>query len=125
MEAILDWLVPGKNLQYGGEVVGSRYGVTRVLEQGYGRCWDFADCFVTFCRAAGLPARQVGGWIFDRSGHVWGEVYIAAEGWVQVDPSTGTRCGSEYIPYILTEDGEWPFVYASPVKVERMAGAED
>ncbi|MCU0723528.1 MAG: transglutaminase-like domain-containing protein, partial [Planctomycetes bacterium] len=49
-------------LKYGGPV-GSRHGVRKAIELGTGRCWDFSDVFVTLCRADGIPARQVAGWI--------------------------------------------------------------
>ena len=47
--AILEWLRPGKNLKFSGRT-GSRWGVSKVLEQKFGQCWDFSDCFVTLCR---------------------------------------------------------------------------
>jgi transglutaminase-like putative cysteine protease len=116
--AILDWLVPGKNLKYGGQALGSRYGVKNVLKQRFGRCWDFSDCFVTLCRAVGVPCRQVMGWLHGESGHVWAEVLIEGKGWRQVDPTAGMGCDCRYIPYLASEAGPVSLVYVSAVNIK-------
>jgi hypothetical protein len=116
--AILEWLSPGRNLEYSGKT-GSRWGVAKVLEQGFGRCWDFSDCFVTLARAAGVPSRQVAGWFYGTSGHVWAEYHIEGRGWQQVDP-TGAgelHCGIYHIPYFTSEDGAMPILYLSAPQV--------
>lgn len=114
VQALLDWLMPGKHIKYGGDVVGSRYGTLQVLQQGFGHCWDFADVFITLCRASGIPCRQVAGWWYGgQTGHVWAEVLVEGKGWQQVDPIAGMACGSDYIAYLTTEDGEMPILYLS------------
>jgi transglutaminase-like putative cysteine protease len=113
--AILKWLRPGSNIKFGGPQTGSRWGVMQVLKQKYGHCWDFSDLFVTLCRSLGIPSRQVGGWIYGTSGHIWAEVLYPGKGWQQVDP-TGLACGIYHIPYFTTENGEMPILYlAMPV----------
>ncbi len=117
--AILEWLSPGQNLQYSGQT-GSRWGTKKVLEQEFGHCWDFSDCFVTLACAAGVPARQVAGWFYGSSGHVWAEFYRENQGWQQVDPTGGGKllCGIYHIPYFTSEDGEMPIVYVAMPKIE-------
>jgi hypothetical protein len=117
--AILEWLSPGRNLNYSGQS-GSRWGTSKVLEQKFGDCWDFSDCFVALARAAGVPSRQVAGWFYGSSGHVWAEFYREDKGWQQVDPTGGgkLRCGIYHIPYFTSEDGEMPIVYVSMPKIE-------
>jgi len=121
-DAVLQWLKPGSNLRYAGDITGSRYGVAAVLKQGYGHCWDFSHCFVTLCRAAGVPCRQVLGWLHGTSGHVWAEVLLEGQGWRQVDPTAGMGCDCRYIPYIASEDGRVPLVYVSRVDIKAMPG---
>jgi hypothetical protein len=120
VEAILEWLAPGRNVKSGGPVSGSRWGVKRVLEQKYGHCWDFADCFVTLCRASGIPCRQVGGWLYGVEGHIWAEVLVEGTHWRQVDPTGGGRvdCGIYHVPYFATEDGEMPIVYVAQPAID-------
>ncbi len=117
--AILEWLSPGKNVKYSGET-GSRWGTLKVLEQKFGHCWDFSDCFVTLARAAGVPSRQVAGWFYGSSGHVWAEYYREGKGWQQVDPTGGGKlpCGIYHIPYFTTEDGEMAILYVSMPKID-------
>jgi hypothetical protein len=105
-------LTPGKNLNDSG-MPGSRWGTEKVFEQGFGRCWDFSDCFVTLSRAAGVPSRQVAGWLFGGSGHVWAEYYREDVGWQQVDPTGGgmLQCGLFHIPHFVSENGEMPLLY--------------
>jgi hypothetical protein len=114
VSAILAWLSPGRNVRYSGDP-GSRWGTLKVIEQRFGRCWDFSDCFVTLCRAAGVPSRQVAGWLYGTSGHVWAEYYRENVGWQQVDPTGGGElpCGIYHIAYFTSEDGEMPVVYLS------------
>jgi hypothetical protein len=111
-EAILKWLSPGKNIKYSGQT-GSRYGTEQVLKQKFGHCWDFSDLCVTLARAAGVPSRQVAGWLYGSSGHVWCECYLEGKGWQQVDPTGGNvlPCGLYHLAYFTSNDGEMPIVY--------------
>ena len=120
VDAILKWLQPGDNIKFGGPVQGSRWGVKKVLDQKYGQCWDFSDCFITLCRASGIPCRQVGGWLYGCSGHIWAEVLFKDKGWKQVDPTGGgiLECGIYHIPYFTSEDGEMPILYLSMPQIE-------
>ncbi|MGQ0622145.1 MAG: transglutaminase TgpA family protein [Panacagrimonas sp.] len=65
-----------------------------------GFCEHFASAFVFLMRAAGIPARVVGGyqgaeineiggyWIVRQSdAHAWAEVWLAERGWVRIDPT--------------------------------------
>ena len=120
VRAILEWLTPDKNIKFGGPVTGSRWGVKKVLKQKFGRCWDFSDCFVTLCRASGVPCRQVGGWLYGTSGHIWAEYLDVGKGWKQVD-ATGAgklNCGIYHIPYFTSETGEMPILYVSMPGIE-------
>jgi transglutaminase-like putative cysteine protease len=111
VDAILTY-VHGE-IRYDGKITGSRYGVEQVLQQKYGHCWDKSDVFVTLCRAAQVPARQIAGWVpVMNSGHVWAEVYLDGQGWVPVDATASwTGTSEDYIPWFSTSDGEMPIVY--------------
>jgi hypothetical protein len=106
-------------IRFAGDRSGSRYGVDQVLSQGYGHCWDKSDVAIALCRAAGLPARQVAGWVPALgAGHVWCEVYLDG-GWLPFDatcPWPGTSI--DYLPWFLSEDGELEFLYLSLPQIE-------
>ena len=121
VQALLDWFADTGNLRFDGSVVGSRYGVTRVLEQRFGHCWDYSDCFITLARAASIPCRQVYGWLYGQSGHVWVEV-LTTEGWRAVDPTAGMGCDSRYIPLFTSENGSVDFVYTSMPQIKIVQG---
>ena len=116
VDAIMAWFANSQNIRFDGKT-GSRYGTLAVLEQKFGHCWDYSDLFVSLCRASGIRSRQVVGWLYGSSGHAWAEVVIG-NAWRQMDPTTGTFCGSDYIPLVISEDGTIPFVYVSAVKIE-------
>lgn len=121
VRAILRWV--WGEIRFDGPTKGSRYGVEKVLEQRFGHCWDKSDVFVTLCRAAGVHARQVAGWVpHMRSGHVWAEVHVDG-GWLPVDPTTPwLGISDDYIPYFLTEDGHMPIVYLGMPRVVETTG---
>lgn len=101
--------------------MGSRHGAKEVLAQRFGHCWDKSDLFITVCRALGIPARQIAGWVPALSaGHVWAEVHLEGEGWIPVDPTTTWLGVSEdYIPLFRSDDGPMPIVYLAMPKIER------
>ena len=114
--ALLEWFRDPQHIRVGGQT-GSRYGVTQVLSQKFGNCWDYSDLLITLCRASGVPARQILGWLHHSEGHVWAEVMLDGR-WQQIDPTTGVGCGSDYIPLISSLDGKISLVYLSTVKIE-------
>ncbi len=116
LEKLLKWFTDPQNIRYDG-LTGSRYGTATVLKQHYGRCWDYSDLFVTMARIAGLPTRQVYGWLYESEGHVWCDVVVDGK-WRMVDPTTGTFCGSDYLPFCMSDTGEFPLLYASRVSIE-------
>ena len=113
----LAWFSDNKNFKSDNRILGSRYGVKTALRQRFGMCWDFSDCFVTLCRASGVPCRQVYGWVHPLDGHVWAEVLIEGKGWRQVDPEAGAGCDSRYVPFVASESGAMPMVYTSAVRI--------
>ncbi|MBZ0187098.1 MAG: DUF3488 and transglutaminase-like domain-containing protein, partial [Candidatus Obscuribacterales bacterium] len=65
-----------------------------------GNCIEFASAFVVMCRAAGIPARLVSGYlpgklnkttgfyeVKAKDGHCWGEIYLPNWSWVPFDAS--------------------------------------
>ncbi|MCA9242722.1 MAG: transglutaminase domain-containing protein [Phycisphaerales bacterium] len=118
VDALLRWLRPNVNIRFAGQT-GSRYGVTDVLSQKRGHCWDFSDLFITLCRAKGIPARQIAGWIYGGEGHVWAEVWIDGH-WKQVDATGGgmVDCEPYHIGYVVSENGGMPMLYVTLPEIE-------
>jgi len=67
----------------------------RILADRIGDCSEHCLLFTTLCRAAGIPARRVSGYVCIGplwGGHAWCEIWVGA--WIGADPTTneiGTR----------------------------------
>ncbi len=71
------------------------------LAQGAGVCQDHAHLFIACCRSLGVPARYVGGYLFDGAqeaaydaGHAWAAAWVEKLGWVSFDVANRV-CGTE------------------------------
>ena len=93
-----------------------------LLRSKKGYCEHYASAFVFLMRAAGVPARMVGGYMggeinpFDdyirvrqMDAHVWAEVWLADRGWVRFDPTAQVAPDRIYrgVESILMERNEF------------------
>lgn len=66
--------------------------VLDIIREKRGDCTEHALLFAVLARAAGIPAREAGGWLYmdDNTrafgGHAWDEVILDGH-WVPVDPA--------------------------------------
>jgi transglutaminase-like putative cysteine protease len=89
IEKVFTWVAG--NLGYSG-YAGKDRGALYALEHKTGDCTEFADLFVALCRANGIAARPIGGYVCLKSGivkardyHNWGEFYEDGT-WKLADP---------------------------------------
>jgi transglutaminase-like putative cysteine protease len=87
-----------------------RHAVDEFLfESKAGYCEQFSSSFTVLMRAAGIPARVVGGyaggeynrlgdyWLLRRSdAHAWVEVWLEGSGWTRVDPTAAVAPGNVF-----------------------------
>ena len=87
VQAVCDWI--HTNIEYGVTSVQSTATV-EVFERRGGMCRDFAHLGVTLCRALGIPARYVFGYMPDigipgpyppMDFHAWFEVWLGSSWW--------------------------------------------
>jgi transglutaminase-like putative cysteine protease len=91
-----------------------------VLAGRRGVCQDFAHLLIGLCRAIGLPARYISGYLFDASkpadavlaSHAWTEVYLDGRGWLGLDPTHNRATGPLYTRVALGRD----YADAAPVR---------
>jgi transglutaminase-like putative cysteine protease len=112
-------------------------GVTEVhhtaaetLAAGSGVCQDMTHIFVAACRAAGVPARYVSGYILtdDRhaASHAWAEAWIAgalggAGAWLGYDVTHNRLAGPELCRLAVGRD----YLDAGPVRGSRIGGSQE
>ena len=78
-----------KKMEYTG-YQEQELGAAQALKTGGGDCSEYADLFVTLCRAKNIPARIAEGYCtkgVESYGHVWAEVYVKPYGWIPFDPT--------------------------------------
>jgi transglutaminase-like putative cysteine protease len=112
------------------ERVPFQSGVTAVtstaaqaLTLGRGVCQDHAHLMLACCRARGVPARYVSGYIEpgevdDAASHAWVDVWLAGIGWVSVDVTHAAFASDVYCRLAAARDYE----AASPVRGRRIGG---
>jgi transglutaminase-like putative cysteine protease len=87
-------------------------GLDEVVQRGEGVCQDYAHLAVGMCRAVGIPARYVSGYLFttdDSTGadvegddvtvqtHAWFEAAIPGYGWLALDPTNRQAIGLRHV----------------------------
>lgn len=91
-----------------------------------GVCQDITHIFIATARAAGVPARYVGGHfhradgvIAQEAGHAWAEAYVDGLGWVGFDPTNGISPTEAHVRVAVGLD----YLGAAPVRGTRYGGA--
>lgn len=93
-KAIYDWTC--ENMYRDPKTKGCGPGdVCSLLQRPGGKCTDIHSVFVSLCRAAGVPAREVFGIRQGKKAeqdiskwqHCWAEFYLPGYDWVPVDPA--------------------------------------
>ncbi len=83
--------------------VGDPLPPDETLLLGHGACRDIAALWVDACRAVGLAARMVSGYIFEEQFtheqelHAWGAVYLPGAGWRAFDPTIGLAVADHHV----------------------------
>ncbi|OAJ55171.1 transglutaminase [Paraburkholderia ginsengiterrae] len=117
-------------------------GVTEVtstaaqaLALGNGVCQDHAHLMLACCRARGVPARYVSGYIEPGEGraegspaedshgasHAWVDVWLEGTGWISVDVTHAAFASEIYCRLAVARDYE----AAAPVRGRRIGGLEE
>lgn len=88
------------------------HSAAEAFSLGQGVCQDHAHIFIASCRARGVPARYVSGYLYtghqgEAASHAWADVWLGDQhGWVSVDVThrmfaNGTHCrlavGRDYL----------------------------
>ena len=147
-EAIRDFAVPAERLRAKGDLAalhalmadihesidyqpgetGVETPAVQVLAQGRGVCQDHAHLFIACCRAWGVPARYVSGYLHTDAQdgrhlatHAWAEALVDHLGWVSFDPSNRQSATPAYVRLAVALD----YQGAAPVRGVRKGGGRE
>jgi transglutaminase-like putative cysteine protease len=103
-----------KAFEYQAGVTDADSPIDLALSAGRGVCQDFAHIMLAVCRAWGIPARYVSGYLFtdreagDRSDpdatHAWVEVFLPSYRWVGFDPTNNVMTGERHVAVAVGRD---------------------
>jgi transglutaminase-like putative cysteine protease len=90
-----------------------------------GVCQDLTHVFISAARAAGIPARYIGGHFYradgvtaQDAGHAWAEAHVDGLGWVGFDPANGISPTDAHVRVAAGLD----YLGAAPVRGTRYGG---
>ncbi len=100
---------------YVPEVTGVGTTVPEILAHKTGVCQDFAHVLIALCRAAGIPARYVSGYIVRDAAsaaptrgagasHAWVEAFTPTHGWRGFDPTNDLVASEHHVKMAIGRD---------------------
>jgi transglutaminase-like putative cysteine protease len=100
-----------------------------VLTRGEGVCQDQAHVLIACCRAGGIPARYVSGYLYsggedggDAASHAWVDVWMSdARGWLGIDVTHLEPAGRSHCRLAVGRD----YLDAAPVRGVRRGGGRE
>ena len=124
-------------MTYDGDSTDVNTPALTALQQGKGVCQDFAHIMVACCRAMGLPARYVSGYMLTQpapgqprligcdASHAWASVYCPGDNneagqWFDFDPTNNRTPGEDYVTLATGRD----FLDVSPLRGVIRGGAQ-
>jgi transglutaminase-like putative cysteine protease len=100
------------------------------LARGKGVCQDQAHVFISACRAMGIPARYVSGYLYDSNAggddtaasHAWVDAWLTdAKAWVGIDVTHREPTGMQHCRLAVGRD----YLDAAPVRGVRRGGGRE
>tara|TARA_R110002096_G_scaffold203718_2_gene389026 strand:- start:11062 stop:11934 length:873 start_codon:yes stop_codon:yes gene_type:complete len=103
---------------YREQIVHLMTTAAEVQSEKIGTCQDFAHLLLAYCRALGIPARYISGYLYDpgieaatqpefigaESTHAWVEVYVPQVGWIGIDPTNRRWVDEHYVTVAFGRD---------------------
>lgn len=110
-EAIMSHIY--KTWTYAPNSTSASTHMREVLDTRRGVCQDFAHVMIGMCRALGIPARYVSGYLYNgpdahlrgaQASHAWCEVFIPDRGWFGLDPTNDMLADERHIKIATGRD---------------------
>jgi transglutaminase-like putative cysteine protease len=116
-----------EHIEYIPGVTDVRETAAQAFERRKGVCQDHAHAFVSCCRASGIPARYVSGYLYtgkddEVASHAWADAWLGSErGWLGIDVTHGSLIGGQHCRLAVGRD----YLEACPVRGVRRGGGEE
>jgi transglutaminase-like putative cysteine protease len=126
LQALVDAIY--RQVSYVQGVTDVHATAAEALEQGQGVCQDMAHVFLACCRARGIPARYVSGYLLTdathAASHAWAEAWLpqahdGAGAWLGFDITNNRLAGPELCRLAIGRD----YADASPIRGIHVGGA--
>ena len=125
---LLDLVAGVRNaVAYEPGVTDVSHSAVEALDLGVGVCQDQAHVYVACCRAAGIPARYVSGYVYtgttgEVASHAWIDAWLGdVGGWLSLDVSHGEATGAAHCRLAVGRD----YLDAAPVRGVRRGGGRE
>lgn len=114
-----------ERVRYEAGVTDVTHTAADALAMGRGVCQDHAHVMIALCRARGVPARYVSGYIDpgdvpEMASHAWVDVWLD-HGWVTVDVTHACFASEKYCRIAVGRD----YDAAAPVRGRRVGGSSE
>jgi transglutaminase-like putative cysteine protease len=116
-----------KAVNYEPGVTDVQHAASEVLELGSGVCQDQAHVYIACCRAAGVPARYVSGYVYtgttgEVASHAWVDAWLGQDdGWLSLDVTHAQMAGAAHCRLAVGRD----YLDAAPVRGVRRGGGRE
>jgi transglutaminase-like putative cysteine protease len=116
-----------ESIRYVPGVTSVEEAATAALARGEGVCQDQAHVFIACCRACGIPARYVSGYLFsgdtgDAASHAWVDAWVDdARAWLGIDVTHLEPAGLGHCRLAVGRD----YLDAAPVRGVRRGGGRE
>ncbi|AHN73904.1 transglutaminase [Pandoraea pnomenusa] len=115
-----------ERVDYASGITAVTSTAAQAMALGRGVCQDHAHLMLAVCRARGVPARYVSGYIDPgdvphAASHAWVDVWVDGVGWVSIDVTHACFASGNYCRLAVGRDYE----SAAPVRGMRSGGASE
>jgi transglutaminase-like putative cysteine protease len=114
-------------VRYVPGVTEVHHSAAEAFALGQGVCQDHAHIFIASCRARGIPARYVSGYLFtgqsqEAASHAWADVWLGDEhGWVSIDVTHRSFANGSHCRLAVGRD----YLDACPIRGVRRGGGDE
>jgi transglutaminase-like putative cysteine protease len=116
-----------ERVEYISGATDVRESAAQAFARRKGVCQDHAHVFVSCCRASGIPARYVSGYLYTGKGdevasHAWADAWLGSDrGWLGIDVTHHALIGGNHCRLAVGRD----YLEACPVRGVRRGGGEE